>query len=153
MKIVTSYFYKIRFFTPNIIPLSTAVWDPKWFHRGQGKDFMFYDKRGVLNGLRCEVFMPDSSCNDLCCGHESCSNEPLSCEFLKAYRRQLDRLNFNKVIEMLNAISECVQKEIGFNEEPVIALIVHEASSNPCSERVALHQWFKDNHYDIQEFT
>lgn len=28
LKFVTSYFYKVRFFTPNMIPLSTAIWDP-----------------------------------------------------------------------------------------------------------------------------
>lgn len=29
MKIKISYFYMIRFFKPNQIPISTAVWDPK----------------------------------------------------------------------------------------------------------------------------
>lgn len=28
MKIYTSYFYMIRFMKPNMIPLSTAKWDP-----------------------------------------------------------------------------------------------------------------------------
>lgn len=32
MKILISYFYQIRFFKPNMIPLSTAAFDPKWFH-------------------------------------------------------------------------------------------------------------------------
>ena len=36
MKIYTSYFYQIRFFKPNMIPLSTAKYDPSWFHKGLG---------------------------------------------------------------------------------------------------------------------
>lgn len=32
MKFYTSYFYKLRFFTPNMLPFSTAKWDPKWYH-------------------------------------------------------------------------------------------------------------------------
>ena len=31
IKVQTSYFYQIRNFTPNMVPLSTAMWDPK-FH-------------------------------------------------------------------------------------------------------------------------
>ena len=37
MKIMTSYFYAIRFFKPNMIPISTAKWDPKWYHQNKGQ--------------------------------------------------------------------------------------------------------------------
>ena len=32
MKIRISYFYQVRNFKPNMIPMSTAISDPAWFH-------------------------------------------------------------------------------------------------------------------------
>lgn len=32
MKFYISYFYAVRFMKPNTVALSTAMWDPKWFH-------------------------------------------------------------------------------------------------------------------------
>ena len=58
MEIYTSYFYQVRFMKPYHIPLSTAVWDPKWFHANRGQDYHFKDKNGVYNGLRAPVFAP-----------------------------------------------------------------------------------------------
>jgi hypothetical protein len=45
-----------------------------------------------------------------------------------------------------------VQAEEGFTEEPIIVLIVHEATNNPCSERRVIQEWFRDNGYPIEEF-
>ena len=55
MKLAISYFYKIRFFQPWMIPISTAAWDPKYYHDNKGKDYLFVDKRGVINGYRYEA--------------------------------------------------------------------------------------------------
>ena len=65
MKFYTSYFYQVRFFTPNMIPISTAKWDPKWFHDFQDNKYVFLDKRGVCNGLRADPFV---------LGEEYCKN-------------------------------------------------------------------------------
>ena len=35
MKFYISYFYQIRNFSPNMIPISTTVSDPDWFHKGE----------------------------------------------------------------------------------------------------------------------
>ena len=87
MKIYTSYFYKIRFFKPWQIPISTAVWDPKWFNDFKGQGYRFLDKRNVINGLRCESLHPDKTCQDLCRGLETCDcKDPSKCEFLKRYK-------------------------------------------------------------------
>lgn len=43
MKLCTSYFYRIRFFRPDIVPFSTAKWDPKWYHNFQGQANIFLD--------------------------------------------------------------------------------------------------------------
>ena len=44
MKFALGYFYQVRFFTPNMIPVSTAVSDPKWYHQNKGPQFTFLDK-------------------------------------------------------------------------------------------------------------
>ena len=58
MNVYISYFYNVRFFPTNLIPVSTAVWDPKWYHNFKTNDFIFKDKRGVVNGIRVEVLSP-----------------------------------------------------------------------------------------------
>ena len=52
MEIRTSYFYQIRNFKKNMLPVSTAIYDPKWYHHNLGYNNIFEDKRGILNGLR-----------------------------------------------------------------------------------------------------
>ena len=44
MKFALGYFYQVRFFTPNMIPVSTALGDPKWYHQNKGQQFTFLDK-------------------------------------------------------------------------------------------------------------
>ena len=39
MKIYTSYFYQIRNFKPNMIPVSTAISDPFWYRPPAGKEY------------------------------------------------------------------------------------------------------------------
>ena len=77
MKVYTSYFYKIRFFKPNMIPISTAIWDPKWYHQNQGSDHWFIDKNGVINGLRAPVFAP----GEVASAVSSCG----SCDFAQCF--------------------------------------------------------------------
>lgn len=154
MKIMTSYFYQIRFFTPNMIPLSTAKFDPSWFFNNQKQGYQWKDKRGVWNGLRAEPFVPGVECNGLCRGPETCnSGGPHSCPFLKKYREQLDKLNYEEILQRFETLGEKVQQEGGwFDQEPILVLIVHEAYDNPCSERWVIQDWFKDHGYPIEEF-
>ena len=154
MRIMTSYFYQIRFFTPNMIPLSTAVWDPKWFHQNTGDQrVQWKDKNGVWNGLRAEPFAPGPLCEGLCRGPEYCNNgDPQFCQFLRAYRKQLDMLDFKEIIKRIYTIGKAVQEKEGFTEEPIVVLIVHEATDNPCSERRVIQEWFRDNGYITEEF-
>ena len=154
MYIMTSYFYQIRFFTPNMIPLSTAIGDPLWFHQGtRDKSIQFKDKNGVWNGLRAEPFAPGPLCSSLCRGPEYCNDgDPQYCDFLRKYRTQLDQLDFKEIIKRIYNIGKAVQEKEGFAEEPIVVLIVHEATDNPCSERRVIHEWFRDNGYSITEF-
>lgn len=150
MKIATSYFYQIRFFTPNMVPYSTAVWDPKWYHFNQDQYVYAKDKRGVYNGLRIPPLAPKVVG---CSGPKDCPHSPESCEFLTKYRQQLDRLDCDDIVSRLRKSLEVVQQYEGFSEEPVAVLIVHEAPSNPCSERRVIQEWFQDNGYDVHELS
>lgn len=78
MKLYTSYFYQIRFFAPNIVPVSTAVWDPKWYHNFAGQDNVFLDKRGVVNGLRAPALAPGSQLEGSCAGKDGTAGAALT---------------------------------------------------------------------------
>ena len=141
MEIFTSYFYQIRFFKPNMIPLSTAVWDPKWYHDGQKQDHTFIDKNGVINGLRVEALSPIGGCENLCRGPSGCTQVPSTCEFLKAYKAKLDKIDKDDYMRRIGNLCRKVQEQLGFTEDPIPVLIVHEAPSNICSERGVLQKW------------
>lgn len=136
-----------------MIPVSTAMWDPKWFHNFTGdEDYIFKDKRGIYNGIRASIFLmsPDYQCD---CGPKCLNHDPQSCNFLKDYKAHLDTLDFNYVISELERIANKVQKMEGFTEEPIIVLIVYEVPNNPCSERKPLQDWFKENNYILNEWS
>ena len=151
IKIYTSYFYKVRFFKPNIIPVSTAQFDPRWFHDCGPSDYTFIDKNGILNGLRAKAFVPGPACQNDCRGPENCHYISDNCAFLRKYREQLNALDFNKIIEMFDNSAERLKKLLGLKEEPVFVLMVYEKPDNPCSERVVIHEWFAANGFPITE--
>lgn len=150
MKIAVSYFYQIRHFKSYMIPVSTACFDPKWYHtEDYGK---YIDNRNVVNGFRCERLHPDNTCANLCKGIFNCSTkDPYSCEFLKKYRQQLNNLDFKSVMQELEDIASKVKDRLKFEEEPIIVLIVYETPVNPCSERSSLIEWFRNNGVEISE--
>lgn len=138
--IYTSYFYQIRNFIPNMIPVSTALSDPVWYRPPQGKEY-YIDKRGVVNGLRYEPIIVQGSCGGCPCDRK----DPASCSFLASYRAELDKIDFDK---MLKGFQFCLNK---FNAN-AIALIVHEAPTNPCSERKMLQQYFQSHGIQCTEW-
>lgn len=130
-----------------MIPLSTAKWDPQWYHQNKGPTHWFIDKRGVINGLRAEVFAPtqEDACREKPC-------EPSTCSFLREYYQQLKALDFDDIMRRIERICGVAKQTVGFDEEPVAVLIVHEAPSNPCSERGAIMRWFAENGVVIEEY-
>ena len=152
MQVYISYFYQVRFMDPMFVPISTAVYDPKWFHENQRQDHLFMDKHGVVNGLRIEPLSPSREVSQYCHG-KGCSDSPSSCKFLAAYREQLNNLDFDKIIKCLQGASKTAQKVCGLEQEPNIVLLVYETPSNPCSERQPLIEWFADNGYELKEFS
>lgn len=152
MQLYTSYFYQIRNFPKNLIPLSTAIWDPKWYHEGKSQSNIFLDKRGVLNGMRIEELAPGSRCANQCHGIDQCyTKDPSKCDFLMNYRSQLDELDFKEFIKSLCSLSEALAK-INNLEEVDFAFIFHEDPSNKCSEREAVQEWLKNNGIEVTEF-
>lgn len=153
MTIYTSYFYQVRFFPPNLIPISTAVWDPKWFHDNHNtkdQSYQFHDKRGVLNGLRAPMFAPGENLAGYC--GPACGMEPNSCDFLLGYRAQLNKLDFHSIMGRFNALHDQICLREGFSDCD-FALLVHEAPTKLCSERVPLQQWFADHGIPVQEWS
>lgn len=151
MKVYTSYFYQVRFFKPWMVPISTARSDPKWFsHSGH----WFVDKNGVINGLRAaEAFAPGAQLEGLCNGQfnaDSCG-WPGECAFLRGYANQLANLDFEDTLSRLERMAANVKEYLGFEEEPIIVLLVHEAPQNACSERAAIQEWFRKNGIECEE--
>lgn len=149
-----SYFYNVRHLRPNQVPISTAMYDPKWFHNNKGQGHMFVDKNGVVNGARIQDLVPGENCNDTCRGKQYCSTTPDICLFLRRYEDQLAGLDFDKVVETLTSMVENYTRRnprYGCGELECI-LMVYETPDNPCSERGPLVKWFKDHGVDLVEF-
>lgn len=152
LKIYTSYFYHIRYFKPYMIPISTAVFDPKWYHNFKGKQHCFIDKNGVINGLSIAPLTPGATCNNLCRGVANCaSKDPKTCDFLREYKKQLDALDFDLFMLQLQSHVDRVSDMLSLEVDPIIVFMFHETYENRCSERWAIQEWFKDNGIIVEE--
>lgn len=150
MKIYTSYFWNIRNLPKNCIPISTALSDPAYFHDFRGKQYQFIDKRGVYNGLRCELLNPGAQLSGLCVG--ACEIPNSDCRFLTGYKKQLDEINFDDFMRRLKDLCTKVGKFLGIEDEAIAVLLVHEVPSNPCSERGPIQEWFKEHGVEVEEY-
>lgn len=154
MKIKISYFYQIRNFQPYMIPVSTAMYDPSWFHNKP--TYAYYDSRGVLNGLRVDTLSPSKIPHTYCSKDCPQKFSQTECDFIREYKKYLNSLNFDKMYNYLKVMSNLVKKTSPYikdNEEVEVILIVHEAPNNPCSERGPLIEWFKNNGVELEEFS
>lgn len=148
MKIRTSYFYQIRFFKENMIPVSTRMFDPKWFHQNKGHNYNYLDKRGIINGLRYDDIIVQGNTQSYC----PCAlRDPSQCQFLKDYYNELNKLDFKQIMAKLEDVATRYQQWKGFTEEPIIVFIVYEVPKNPCSERVILTKYFQEHGVDCKE--
>lgn len=150
MELKISYFYQIRNFPSHFIPVSTACWDPAWYHEGLGENHIFLDKRGVINGLRALPLHPGKECEGLCLGRP-CLEIPEQCRFLKAYRQQLDKIDITILQQDFTLLKEKVKSYLNLKIEPVIVLIVYEAPDNPCGERQVLIDYFNSKSMNCEE--
>ena len=131
----------IRNFTPNIIPVSTALSDPVWYRPPQGKEY-YIDKRGVICGLRYEPLIVQRQATMMC----PCENrmQAPACPTMIEYEQLLYSLvDKEKTLKAFEYCCNKFKKELDLKEEPIICLIVYEAPTNPCSERIALQHFFQ----------
>lgn len=144
MNTFISYFYNIRFFPIKLIPVSTAVWDPKWYHAFKSNDFIYRDKRGIINGIRAEILSPYKieSCE---CKNCLSNKNTAVCSFIKQYHDYIFSLDFNSIYNQLKTISDQF-------DNADICLMVYEKPDNPCSERNTLIEWFKCNDVELKEY-
>lgn len=153
MKIRTSYFYQIRNFTRNMIPISTAIFDPAWFHDFTGDySYIFFDKRHIINGLRCKAIIEQGKQSNH--GPEICPCEDKNyntCSFLSNYRSNLENIDFEKLVTALQEYANYYQQEFNIKEEIIIVFIVYEAPNNPCSERKPLQDYFNSHGIECKE--
>lgn len=151
MKLYITYFYNIRFFTPNILPLSTAMWDPKWYHNNLSQSYVFEDKNGVYNGFRIEELSP-YKIEHVSCGAD-CKEEKGNCSFIQSYHDYIFSLNFEEIFNKIKDLADGLKVQKNFRNTPDVCLLVHEKSDNPCSERRVLVDWFKAHNIELEEFT
>ena len=151
MQIYTSYFYQVRFFPKNLVPLSTAHWDPKWYYNNKYQGYQWKDKRGVINGLRAEPFVPGAQLDGACHGPETCYEKPPRCKFQLGYLAQLRELNFDNIMVRFQTLAQAIAKNENLSDVN-FALLLHEAPQNPCSERIAIQLWFMQNNHPIFEW-
>lgn len=153
MKIRTSYFYQIRNFKRNMVPISTAIWDPAWFHNFTGDySHIFYDRRKILNGLRLEPIIEQGRHSNH--GPETCPcecKEYNTCSFLNNYRKNLENIDFNRMYNDMLDFAKNYKKEEGIDEEIILVLIVYETPKNLCSERQSLIDYFNSHGIECKE--
>lgn len=156
MKIYISYFYQIRNFNKYMIPVSTAMFDPKWYHEGQDKTHLFWDKNGVINGLRCYPLIFNREKYEGWCGDECKYKGKTSlCPYLNAYRRMLGMRDLSELTAFFLSVISYVanhNNDLDNANKYDICLMVYETPTAVCSERSELIKWFKNYDIDLIEW-
>lgn len=146
MKFYIANFAQLRSMNKTCIPISTAVWNPKFFKIG-------LDSNEVMLGISEKELSPykvDMSygCQKDCPNRERVPN----CPFLAKYRAYLDTVDFDHLVSEFNRVAEDVRKITNYEGEPNIVLLVYEAESNPCSERQPLIDWFASHNVEVKNW-
>lgn len=148
MKFYISTFYNIRYLKPNQIPISTAIWDPKWLKLGP-------NEAGIFTGIKEELLSPMYLKEEDCICQKNCPYRGLMapCRFLTAYDEYLASVDFKHIMDEFRRVAEDVRKITNYTGEPDIVLLVYEAVENPCSERAGLKKLFRNNGLELIDFT
>lgn len=152
-KFKISYFARIRKMKPNEIPVSTAMWDPKWFHQPGRPKSVYLDKRNVINGLRVEPFVPHH--NVQCPGPRDCLWSPDKCTASMYYWNQLSELKYGDIINRFADLEMRLRERfphLAEYPELTFVFIVYEKPDNECSERFAIRRWFESKGFSLPEW-
>ena len=151
IKVYTSYFYQVRNMREGCLAFSTALSDPAWF---RGTPHL--DKNGVMIGLRAEPFVPRLSNPDICHGPKDCEHRildlPWDCPFIEEYIKFLATLDPQNIEERFLSVGQRYLNFIGKDIPLTYILLVHEAPTNPCSERGPLQKWLKEHDMGGEEW-
>lgn len=153
MKLLSSYFYQIRNFPENYVPLSTVIWDPRWFHKNLYQQYEFIDKRGILNGLRWELVVPKMILNECPCSKKDEYNGKSQppCQYLHEYKCYLKSLDSEEVWKDLLNFKLKIKKALHLKYDTLqLVLMFHEKEGNPCSERNVLIPYLRS--IEVEEF-
>lgn len=144
------------------VPISTALWDPKWFHDNKDATYIYMDKKKVINGVRCDKLAPHE-CEGLCRGRDKVTNRCMTndiidsdldgnirCPFLEVYRRQLDKIDFDEFMKDIQSTLKSYEDTFKV-VDAVPVFIVYEAPDNQCSERRIIQEWFRDHGVECNE--
>lgn len=132
-----------------MIPMSTAMSDPAWFHEFKDKTHVFKDTRGVLNGLRLQPIIVKASEHSGGCPCET--KDWTQCPMAASYNAHLHNIDFDKMYKGMLDFCNMYVKQENIKEEPIAVLIVWEAPNNPCSERETLISYFNEHGIDCKE--
>lgn len=148
MNVYITYFYRLRFLPDNMIPVSTAMYNPKWY-TANGK--LFIDNRGVVNGIAFKALSPHKiSSEDICV--KDCPKDPRSCSFLVKYDEYINSLDFYEVYSYLEKLVDVVKQITKTDKDYDVCLMVYEKPDNPCSERKTLIDYFAKHGIEVKEF-
>ena len=156
MEYYITYFQNLRYLTEEFIPVSTAVWDPKWLNTYNGKR-QYINENNVLVGIKEESFLiPEDEIPEEMCAGKPCPyiEKHPHCQFLDAYWKHLQKIDFEGyLLPEFERVAEDVRKITHFKGEPKIILLVHEKPDNLCSERAGLVRLFKKHSIILKEWT
>jgi hypothetical protein len=79
------------------------------------------------------------------------SKEYDTCSFLRQYRKNLENIDFKKMITDMQKLANDYQKNEKITEEIILVLIVYETPNNPCSERIPLQEYFTEHGWECKE--
>lgn len=128
------------------IPISTAIWQPKFWKYG-------LDRHNVFLGITEPLLSPAKlNSADLCIKNCPYKSSVPNCPFLVNYAKYLDTIDFDYLLSEFERVANDVRKINNFIGEPDIVLLVYEAENNPCSERAALKSLFKKHNIVLKEF-
>ena len=153
-KFKVSYFARIRKFAPNEIPVSTAQWDPKWFHPAHNPKGVYLDKRNVINGLRVDPFVPNGH-SGCCPGPRECLWEPDKCNATMFLREQYSKLNYGEIMSRFANLELRLREKfphLAEYPELTFVFIVYEKPDNECSERHTIRWWFENMGFALPEW-
>lgn len=135
MKYFISYFARLKDFTSNMLPVSTAAFEQGWF-------------RNKVEHIP-ELTPPTRIMIELEATNQMCRKEcpfQAPCAFMGRYREYLDSLDFDKVITKLELLT------LKHPAVDTIVLMVYEKYDVTCAERPVLQAWFKEHGIELKEW-